>query len=97
MKIRELIQEFIPCEVCGNNDFKNFYFHVFVDKGLQPYVKCCDCEEEFYSEKAKNILSRIKESSQVKTESKITFKNKIDVGLTNKESLHPIVKCLAKM
>jgi hypothetical protein len=97
MKISEVIQEFLPCEICGNNNLKNFYFHVLVDKGLQPYVKCCECEEEFYSIKAKNILSRIKESSKVKTESKITFKNKIDVSLINKESLHPLVKVLAKM
>jgi hypothetical protein len=97
MKIREVIQEFIPCEICGNNNFKNFYFHVLVDKGSQPYVKCCECEEEFYSIKAKNILSRVKESGQVGTGSKVTYKNKIDVGLINKESLHPLVKVLARM
>jgi len=97
MKVRELIQEFVPCEICGNNDFKNFYFHVLVDNGSQPYVKCCECEEEFYSAKAKNILTRIKESSQVRTGSKITIKNKIDINLINKESIHPLVQVLARM
>jgi len=97
MKVRELIQELVPCEICGNNDLKNFYFHILVDKGFQPYVKCCECEEEFYSTKAKNILMRIKESSQARTRSKITFKNKIDISLINKESLHPLVKVLAQI
>ena len=97
MKVREVIQEFIPCEICGNNDLKNFYFHILVDKGSQPYVKCCECEEEYYSAKAKNILTRIKESSQVRTRSKITFKNKIDISLINKESIHPLVQVLARI
>jgi len=97
MKVREVIQEFVPCEICGNNDFRNFYFHILVDKGSQPYVKCCECEEEFYSTKAKNILTKIKESSQARTRSKITFKNKIDISLINKESLHPLVKVLAQI
>ena len=97
MKVREVIQEFIPCEICGNNDLKNFYFHILVDKGSQPYVKCCECEEEYYSAKAKNILMRIKESSQVRTRSKITFKNKIDISLINKESIHPLVQVLARI
>jgi len=97
MKVREVIQEFIPCEICGNNDLKNFYFHILVDKGSQPYVKCCECEEEYYSTKAKNILTRIKESSQVRTRSKITFKNKIDISLINKESIHPLVQVLARI
>jgi len=97
MKVREVIQEFIPCEICGNNDLKNFYFHILVDKGSQPYVKCCECEEEYYSTKAKNILTRIKESSQVRTRSKITFKNKIDISLIKKESIHPLVQVLARI
>ena len=97
MKVREVIQEFIPCEICGNNDLKNFYFHILVDKGSQPYVKCCECEEEYYSTKAKNILTRIKESSQVRTRSKITLKNKIDISLINKESIHPLVQVLARI
>ena len=25
MKVSEVIQEFIPCEICGNNDSNNFY------------------------------------------------------------------------
>jgi hypothetical protein len=97
MKVREVIQEFVPCEICGNNDLKNFYFHILVDKGSQPYVKCCECEEEFYSTKAKNILTRIKESSQARTRSKITFKNKIELSLINKESIHPLVQVLARI
>lgn len=97
MKVREIIQEFIPCEICGNNDLKNFYFHILVDKGSQPYVKCCECEEEFYSTKAKNILTRIKEESQARTRSKITFKNKIELRLINKESIHPLVQVLARI
>jgi len=96
MKVREIIQEFIPCEVCGNNDFKNFYFHVLVDKGSQPYVKCCECEEEFYSIRAKNILTSIKESHQIRMSSK-TFKNKIELSLINKESIHPLVQVLARI
>ena len=97
MKVREVIQEFVPCEVCGNNDIKNFYFHVLVDKGSQPYVKCCECEEEFYSASAKNILTRVKESSRVRTGLKITFKNKIDSDPINQDSIHPLVKVLARM
>jgi hypothetical protein len=97
MKVRELIQEFVPCEICGNNDLKNFYFHILVDKGSQPYVKCCECEEEFYSGKAKNILTGLKESSQARTRSKITFKNKIDISKINKDSIHPLVQVLARI
>ncbi|SNQ62886.1 hypothetical protein [Candidatus Methanoperedens nitratireducens] len=53
MKIQEIIQEFIPCEVCGNSDISNFYFHVFAHWGSEPFVKCCECEEEYYSKSAK--------------------------------------------
>ena len=95
MKIREVIQEFVPCEVCGNSDIKNFYFHVLVDKGSQPYVKCCECEEEFYSARAKDVLTRVKESRRIGTEPKTTFENK--EGLINQDSIHPLVKVLAKM
>lgn len=97
MKVREVIQEFVPCEICGNNDVKNFYFHILVDKGSQPFVKCCECEEEFYSTKAKNILTRLKESSHVRTGSKITFNNKINISSINKESIHPLVQVLARI
>ena len=58
MKITDAIKEFMPCEVCGNNDIKNFYFHVLVDQGSQPYVKCCECEEEYYSPNAKAVLTK---------------------------------------
>ena len=59
MRIRDVIQEFVPCEVCGNRDIHKFYFHVYVHKGSQPYVKCLECEEEYYSTKAKQILTRL--------------------------------------
>jgi len=95
MKIREVIQEFVPCEICGNSDIKNFYFHVLVDKGSQPYVKCCECEEEYYSETAKSILTRVKESRRVRTESGSTIADK--EGLINQESIHPLVKVLTKI
>jgi hypothetical protein len=94
MKIREVIQEFVPCGICGNSDIKNFYFHVLVDKGSEPYVKCCECEEEYYSETAKSILTRVKESRRVRTEPGSTIANK--EGLLNQESIHPLVKVLAR-
>jgi len=93
MKIREVIQEFVPCEICGNSDIKNFYFHVLVDKGSQPYVKCCECEEEYYSARAKEVLTSVKESRKGRTEK--TFEN-IE-GLVNQDSTHPLVKVLAKL
>ena len=97
MKIRELIQEFIPCEICGNNDMKNFYFHVLVDKGSQPYVKCCECEEEYYSESARKVLLKVEESRRVKTVSRTVFKKTLEISSVNKDSLHPLVKVLAQM
>ncbi|HEX7628096.1 MAG TPA: hypothetical protein VF354_04150 [Candidatus Methanoperedens sp.] len=97
MKISELIQEFVPCEICGNTDVKNFYFHVLVDKGSQPYVKCCECEEEFYSVSAENILSRVKRSRHARTGQGITFKKNIDISQMDQESIHPLVKVLAQM
>ncbi|MFZ3167261.1 MAG: hypothetical protein WA130_06570 [Candidatus Methanoperedens sp.] len=97
MKISELIQEFIPCEICGNNDKKNFYFHVLVDKGSQPYVKCCECEEEYYSESARNVLTKLEESRKGRTASRIAFKKTLEMDFRNQESLHPLVKVLAQM
>lgn len=94
MKIREVIQEFVPCEICGNNDIKNFYFHVLVDKGSQPYVKCCECEKEFYSASARRILEHAAASRKAKVESKIAFKKRTEIG---EEFLHPLVKVLAQM
>ena len=95
MKIREVIKEFVPCEICGNSDIKNFYFHVLVDKGSEPYVKCCECEEEYYSETAKSILTRVKESRRVRTEPGSTITDK--EGLINQDSMHPLVKVLEKL
>jgi hypothetical protein len=68
MKIQEIIQEFIPCEVCGNSDISNFYFHVFAHWGSEPFVKCCECEEEYYSRSAKEVLNGIERNRKVKIE-----------------------------
>jgi len=87
MKVREVIQEFVPCEICGNNDIKNFYFHVLVDKGSQPYVKCCECEEEYYATNARKMLAQAKESRKAG----ITFRN------GNQEYMHPLIKVLARI
>jgi len=95
MKISEVIQEFVPCEICGNSDIKNFYFHVLVDKGSQPYVKCCECEEEYYSKRAKSVITRVKESRRTRTGSKTTLDNK--ESLINQDSIHPLVKVLANL
>jgi len=67
MKIRDVIQEFVPCEVCGNRDIHKFYFHVFVHKGSQPFVKCCECEEEYYSMKARKILTKVEDAFKTRT------------------------------
>ncbi len=84
MKIREVIQEFVPCEVCGNRDINQFYFHVFIHKGSQPFVKCCECEEEFYSTKARKILTRVEDA----------FKSR-DFQLD--ELPHPLLKALSNL
>jgi hypothetical protein len=97
MKVREVIQEFIPCEICGNNDIKNFYFHVLVDKGSQPYVKCCECEEEYYSSKARSVLAAAEESRKSRMESGITLKNGMDTDFQDQEHKHPLVKVLAQI
>ena len=97
MKIREVIQEFVPCEVCGNTDIKNFYFHVLVDKGSQPFVKCCECEEEYYSARARRILARAEESRKARMESGIIIKNRMDAGFRDQEYTHPLVKVLAQI
>ena len=70
MRIREIIQEFVPCEVCGNSDVKNFYFHVFVHWGSEPFVKCCECEEEYYSIRAKEAMSKVEERRKAKLPSR---------------------------
>ncbi len=91
MKISDVIKEFIPCEICGNNDTNNFYFYVLEDKGSQAYVKCCECEEIYYSKSASNILVMAKESRKARIGSRITLKNK------NQESVHPLIKILARI
>ena len=89
MKVSEIIQEFVPCEICGNNDLKNFYFHVIED--TDAYVKCCECEEEYYSISARNILARTKESRKARIGTRITLQNR------NHESVHPLIKVLARV
>jgi len=96
MKVSEVIREFVPCEVCGNKDIKNFFFHVLVDKGSMPYVKCCDCEEEYYSTTAKKTLTRIEEAR--KAQKKLGTVQTIgihDFGM--QEHIHPLVKVLAQI
>jgi hypothetical protein len=87
MKVSEVIQEFVPCEICGNKDLDNFYFYVLMNKGSQAYVKCCECEEEYYSTKAKKMLAHGKESRKAG----ITFRN------GNQECMHPLIKVLAQI
>ncbi|NJD54755.1 MAG: hypothetical protein FIB07_18100 [Candidatus Methanoperedens sp.] len=94
MKVSEIIEEFIPCEVCGNNDLENFYFHVSVG---QPYVKCCECEEEYYSTSARKILARAEESRKAKRESRITSRERTGIGFKDQKPVHPLVKTLAQM
>ena len=89
MKVSEIIQEFVPCEICGNNDLNNFYFHVIADKGA--YVKCCECAEEYFSISARNILVQAKESRNARIEPRITLQNR------NQESVHPLIKVLARI
>jgi hypothetical protein len=89
MKVSEIIQEFIPCEICGNSDLNNFYFHVTADKGT--YVKCCECEEEYYSITARNILVLAKEARKARKGSRINLQNR------NHESVHPLIKVLAQI
>ncbi len=86
MKVSELIQEFVPCEICGNNDLNHFYFYVILDKGSQAYVKCCECEEKYYSTRAGKILAQAEESRKAR----ITFKNR-------NQSVHPLVRVLARI
>ncbi len=95
MKVSELIDEFVPCKICGNNDVENFYFYVSVDKGSQPYVKCCECEEEYYSTSASKILAR--ESKKARTESRIIFKERMGIDLRDQKPVHPLVKLLARI
>ena len=87
MKVSEIIEEFLPCEVCGNKDLNNFYFYVISNNGPQAYVRCCECEEEYYSAKAGKVLAQIEESRKTR----ITLKNQ------PQQPVHPLVKVLAQM
>ncbi|MBU4220115.1 MAG: hypothetical protein KKA10_00570 [Euryarchaeota archaeon] len=92
MKIREVLQEFVPCEVCGNRDINLFYFHVFVHKGSQPFVKCCECEEEYYSTKARKILTKVENAFKVRTH----LDPAIESGNYQRHDLpHPLLKALS--
>ncbi len=95
MKIRDVIQEFIPCEVCGNRDMHNFYFHVFVHKGSQPYVKCCECEEEYYSTKAREIITRVEDARKPKPSSCQGIANRVPPGFKKQKYMHPLLKALS--
>ncbi len=97
MKVRDVIQEFIPCEVCGNSDIKNFYFHVFVHWGSQPYVKCCECKEEYYSTKAREIITKVEDSRKAKTRSNPTLLNKKCEDPKKQERMHPLLKVLSQI
>jgi hypothetical protein len=99
MKIRDIIQEFMPCEVCGNKEIQNFYFHVFVHQGSQPYVRCCECHEEYYSTRAREIITKVEDARKAK-------KNSIPIALSSgnhsghhdfekPDYFHPLLKALS--
>lgn len=95
MKIRDIIQEFIPCDVCGNRDVNQFYFHVFVHKGSQPYVKCCECEEEYYSTRARKVLTSVEEAIKLRMRPGIEGNSGISTESERQEYLHPLLKALS--
>ena len=95
MKIREVIQEFMPCEVCGNRDIDRFYFHVFVHKGSQPFVKCCECEEEYYSTRARMILTRVEDAMRLKRCAGLAVEEGIYHENAPHAHPHPLLKALA--
>ncbi len=95
MKVREVIQEFIPCEVCGNRDIRNFYFHVLVHKGSQPYVKCGECEEEYYSTRAREIITKVEDARKLKAQTSPGLKNKTYAEHKKPEHRHPLVSVLS--
>jgi len=92
MKIREVIQEFMPCEVCGNRDIHKFYFHVYVHKGSQPYIKCCECEEEYYSTSSRKILTGVEDAFRLKTHSSQVLRIE---SYKHQEPSHPLIKALS--
>lgn len=92
MKIRDVIQEFVPCEVCGNRDIHKFYFHVFVHKGSQPFVKCCECEEEYYSTKARTVLTKVEDAFKARTNMDTSLKRE---NLHRHDLSHPLLKALS--
>ncbi len=96
MKIQDIIQEFIPCEVCGNSDISNFYFHVFAHWGSEPFVKCCECEEEYYSKSAKKVLSGIeKERKAKKPRVRVTLRPEEDCEIS--EYVKPVTRKLSQV
>ncbi|MCX9009928.1 MAG: hypothetical protein OIN66_02290 [Candidatus Methanoperedens sp.] len=97
MRVRDVIQEFIPCEVCGNSDISNFYFHVFVHQGSQPYVKCCECKEEYYSTKAREIITRAEDARRRKSQSGTAAQGRKYGEHEGKEYRHPLLRILSQI
>ncbi len=95
MKIREVIQEFMPCEVCGNRDVDRFYFHVFVHRGSQPFVKCCECEEEYYSARARKILTTVEDAMKLKKRMNYGVHEKNHSENERQNYPHPLLKALS--
>ena len=71
MNVEEIIQEFIPCEVCGNRNINNFYIHVFIHRVSLPYVKCGVCNEEYYFKNIGEKIISIKEGTNIRMISKL--------------------------
>ncbi|MBE0520733.1 MAG: hypothetical protein IBX39_00505 [Candidatus Methanoperedenaceae archaeon] len=66
MNIKEIIHEFIPCEVCGNRDINNFYIHVFIHRVSLPYVKCGECNEEYYFKRTDEKIVTLKGATNIR-------------------------------
>ncbi|MDL5502588.1 MAG: hypothetical protein QSU88_05165, partial [Candidatus Methanoperedens sp.] len=60
-------------------------------------VKCCECEEEYYSTSARKILARAGESRKAKAESRIAFKERPGIGFKDQKPVHPLVKTLTQV
>ena len=97
MKIRDVIQEFIPCEVCGNSDIRHFYFHVFVHWGSQPYVKCCQCEEEYYSTTARAVITKAEDARKAKKRAGTSTHEKDRSNREKHKYVHPLLKTLSQI
>lgn len=59
--------------------YKQFLLHVFAHWGSEPFVKCCECEEEYYSKSAKKVLSGInKDRKEKKPKARVTLRPEED-------------------